>query len=122
MARRSSKRDYERGDRVGELIRRILADEIEGLDDDRLHLLSFTGVEVDNELNVAKVYWSCFEGNDEEITQALIEHRGRLRKAVSSQARIRHTPSLECAPDHGIREGARIEELLRGYEPNPEAN
>ena len=61
MARRSSKRDYERGDRVGELIRRILAEEIEGLDDDRLHLLSFTGVEVDNELNVAKVYWSCFE-------------------------------------------------------------
>lgn len=117
MTRRSrGRRDYERGERVGELLRRILADEIEQLDDDRLELLTITGVDVDNELSLARVYWSSYAGDDDAITDALHDHAGELRRAIGQQARLRRTPRLEFAPDHGIREGARIDEILRSLE------
>jgi ribosome-binding factor A len=125
--RRSANKGYEKGDRVGELIRRILGDELTELEDERLGLLTISGVEVDNELSLARVYWSSFGGNDAEISEALGEHAGSLRTAVAKRTRLRHTPRLEFHPDPGIRDGARIEEILanveytaQDYEPNPE--
>ncbi len=125
--RRSANKGYEKGDRVGELIRRILGDELAEIDDDRLSLLTISGVEVDNELSRAKVFWSSFDGDDDEIAEAFADHAGSLRTAVAKQTRLRHTPRLEFHPDPGIRDGARIEEILanveytaQDYEPNPE--
>jgi ribosome-binding factor A len=114
--RRSGKRGYEKGDRVGELIRRILGDELIELEDDRLGLLTISGVDVDNELSVAKVYWSSFGGDDAAITEAFDEHAPSLRTAVAKRTRLRHTPRLEFMADPAIRDGARIEEILANVE------
>ncbi|MDH3753633.1 MAG: 30S ribosome-binding factor RbfA [Acidimicrobiia bacterium] len=120
MAKRArGHRNYDRGDRVGELIRRILADQLERLDDERLELVTLTGVDVDNELHTAHVYWSGFGGDDDAITEAFDEHRGVLRRSIGREARLRHTPQLVFAPDHGIRAGERIEEILRSLEAQP---
>ena len=43
-------RNFERTDRVGELVREIVAGELERIDDDRLFPVAITGVEVDREL------------------------------------------------------------------------
>lgn len=121
MARRGGRsRGYDVGDRVGETIRRILADELVELDDDRLTLLTISGVDVDNELSLAKVWWSAFDGDDEAIAAAFGEHAGALRKAVASRTRLRRTPRLEFAPDPGIRQGERIDEILRDLHDEPE--
>lgn len=116
--RRSANRGYESGERVGELIRRILSDELLDLDDPRLSLLTISGVDVDNELSLARVFWSSYDGDDAEIAAAFGQHAGALRKAVASRTRLRRTPRLEFAADPGIRGGERIDEILRGLHPD----
>ena len=44
-------RGYERTERLNELLVRILAEEVERLDDDRLGLITITGVETDRDLS-----------------------------------------------------------------------
>ena len=53
MSRRSnhgSARQYPRTARLNELLREILADELEHLDDDRLQMLTITSVDIDGDL------------------------------------------------------------------------
>ncbi|MCQ3813632.1 MAG: 30S ribosome-binding factor RbfA [Acidimicrobiia bacterium] len=100
--------------RVGEMIRRIVASELEQLDDDRLLMVSITEVDVDRALYRAVVWFTTLDGDAEaEAAEALLEHSGVLRKAVSSRTRMRHTPLLEFRPDLTLRSAQRIEEILR---------
>ena len=48
-------RGYDRADRLNELLTRILADEVERIDDDRLGFLTVAGVETDRDLSMARV-------------------------------------------------------------------
>lgn len=99
--------------RVGELIRRILAEELESFDDERLSMVSITSVVVDRELHRAVVWFTTLQGDDDpEIAEAFEEYGGRLRRAVSSQARLRHTPMLEFRFDETLQSAERIEDLL----------
>jgi ribosome-binding factor A len=116
MARRrttGSARDYPRTARLNELLREILGDAVERLDDDRLGFVSVSGVEVDSELTLAKVYLSTLDADPELVVGVLTEHRGELKKAISTQARLRRTPDLVFSLDQGITAGDRIEEILR---------
>ena len=100
--------------RVGETIRRIVASELELIEDDRLDLVSITSVEVDRALHRAVVWFTTLEDDSEEAAaEAFEEFSGVLRAAVGSQARLRHTPRLEFRPDAVVRSAERIEELLR---------
>ena len=99
--------------RVGELIRRILAEAMESADDDRLELVSVTGVDVDGDLDRAVVWFTTLDGDDDpEILEAFEEHSGRFRRAVSDEARLRKTPALQFRPDPSVRSGERIEMLM----------
>lgn len=117
MSQRSNRggaRQYPRTARLNELLREILADELERLDDDRLELLTITGVDIDGDLRHAMVFFDSLDGEegDEEILEALEEVKWRLKGAVARQARIKRTPELTFAPDAAVRTGARIEQLL----------
>ena len=109
-----SGRDYERRERVGELLREILAVEIDRLDDDRLFGTVVTGVDVEK----AVVFVDADDG-DGTLT-ALEEHAGALRRAVSRNARLRRTPRLEFQVDGSVSGGNRIEEILAGLEIPPD--
>lgn len=100
--------------RVGELIRRIVASELESIDDDRLDMVSITSVDVDRALHRAVVWFTSLDGDNEPAAaEAFDEYGGVLRKAVGSQARLRHTPLLEFRPDTVLRSAERIEDILR---------
>jgi len=117
MSRRGG-REYERSARVGQLMREILAGELDTIDDERVFAVALTGVDVDNELEKAVVY---FDADDtEEALEALDEHSGRLRRAVSSQARLRKTPRLEFRLDQAVGGGGRIEDILAKLDIPPE--
>lgn len=110
------RRGYERGDRLGELLREILADELTRIDDERLALVTLTGVEVDRDLAVADVYFSTIDlDHDVEAaaTGVLERYRRRLQTAVGRQAHLRRVPNLRFHPDEGMHAGARVEEILR---------
>ena len=114
MARRRSNRtrEYQRSARLNELLREIIAEELERVDDDRLDWVSVVSVEVDNELTKARVYLSLLEQNEDEIIKVLSEYRGRFRKVIGRSARIRRVPDLTFMIDPSIRTGNRIEEIL----------
>ena len=100
--------------RVGESIRRIVASELELIDDDRLDLVSVTSVDVDRALYRAVVWFTTLDGDSEPAAaEAFEEYAGLLRRAVGSQARLRHTPRLEFRPDTVVRSAERIEGILR---------
>ena len=109
-----SPRQYPRTARINELLREILADELEHLDDDRLQLLTITSVSIEGDLRHAVVFFDSIQGEegDPEILEALGELRWRLQGAIGRQARMKHTPELSFVPDPAIRAGARIDSLL----------
>ena len=101
--------------RVGELIRRIVAESMEELDDDRLAMVSVTGVDVDRDLHRAVVWFTSLgdtEEGDLDIADAFEEHAGHLRRKVGDQTRLRRTPELVFRPDTVLRSAERIEKLL----------
>ena len=101
--------------RVGELIRRIVAEELEEFEDDRLTMVSITGVQVDRELHRATVWFTSLNDDEEadaSIAAAFDQHGPRLRRAVGDQARLRRTPQLVFRPDTVLRSAERITRLL----------
>lgn len=117
MSRRSnhgSARQYPRTARLNELLREIIADELERLDDDRLHLVTITSVDIEGDLRHAQVFFDSIQGEegDAEVLQAFGEVRYRLQAAIGRQARMKRTPELAFAADPAVRAGARIESLL----------
>lgn len=110
------RRGFARGDRLGELLREILADELARIDDDRLTFVTITGVEVDRDLAFADVYFSTVDLDAEveaAAAETLARHRRRLQSAVGRQAHVRRVPALRFHPDEGMRAGARVEMILR---------
>jgi ribosome-binding factor A len=114
-SRPAPKRHYPRTARLNTLVQEITADALERIEDDRLELVTVTGVEVDADLNRAIVYVSALSGPeaDGELLEALGQHRVAVQRAIASQARIRKTPEVVFTVDPAIRTGARIEEILQ---------
>jgi len=114
-AGRSGGHKYPRSARVGETLREIIAEELVRIDDDRLAFVTVTGIEVDNELNRAHVYFDSLQGEegDEEITDALTAHRSRLQSSIAKQIRAKKTPILDFRPDIALRSAERIDDILR---------
>jgi ribosome-binding factor A len=108
-------RGYERADRLGELLREIVAEQLERIDDERLELVTITGVDVDRELERARVFYTHLGGDDvaTEVVEALAEHRGRIKKAIGAQAHVRRVPELVFLPDETLRSAERIERIIR---------
>lgn len=114
--RRSGSRPYQRTTRVNELVREIIAEELQLIGDERLELVSITGVQVDAELRTGVVYFDTAAGDgsdDAVVGEALASHRVRLQRAIGNQARMRRTPELSFRPDEGVRAGLRVEHILR---------
>jgi ribosome-binding factor A len=105
-------RRYPRSARVNEVIREVLATEIERLadTDERLVLLTVTSVESDPDLRRAKVLFASLE---DDAREALEESRIRLQALLASQVRMRWTPQLSFAADPVISNAQRVEDLLR---------
>ena len=122
MARRQSRgrgdgggRSYPRSARVSETLREIIAEELVRIDDERLTFVSITSIDVDPELNRAIVFFDSLAGEDgdDEIVEALDEHRVRLQSSIGRQIRTKKTPILQFRPDGVIRSAERIDEILR---------
>jgi ribosome-binding factor A len=114
-SRNSGGHRYPRSARVGETLREIIAEELVRIDDERLEFVTVTGIDVDNELNRAHVYFDSLAGEDgdEDITEALQEHRVRLQSSVARQIRAKKTPILDFQPDVALRSAERIDDILR---------
>lgn len=124
MARRrqSTKRQFARTDRVAEVIREIVAPELERLGDERLELVTVTDVVVDASLERATVYYSAMSNDDPgragEVARALEEIRWRIQKLVNRDMQTRKTPQISFEPDTVLESALRIDDILRSIEPS----
>ncbi len=107
--------------RVNELVREVVAEELERLQgsDERLGLITVTHVEVDADLRRARVLLSTLT---EQAGEALAEHRPRIQAALGRQVRLRRTPQLSFAADPAIESGRRIDDILRKLAGSGEAD
>ncbi len=116
-------RRYERTARVNEVVREVLADELERLSDPRLGFVTVTGVEVTPDLRQATVYYSALApvrgdaeaqaAAAEETAEALRSASPHLQAVIGKQVRMKYTPLLVFREDPAIRTGERVDEILR---------
>lgn len=116
---RSTARDYPRTARLNELLREIIGDELERIDDSRLDVVTVISIDAESDLRRAIVYYDCLDGEDgdEDALAALGDARIRLQRAIGRQARVKRTPELRFIPDPAVRSGARIEAVLADIGP-----
>jgi ribosome-binding factor A len=105
-------RGYDRTDRLNELLIRIIAEELEIIDDEVLGFVTVTGVQTDKSLAQAKVFVTG-ELDDKELCSRLEIHRSRLQRVINEQSRLRRVPSLSFFVDDTVESAERIENLLR---------
>ncbi|HEX2039252.1 MAG TPA: 30S ribosome-binding factor RbfA [Acidimicrobiales bacterium] len=108
-----SSRRYPRTLRVNEVLREVVAEELERLadEDPRLDLLTVTHVEAEPDLRHAVVLLASLS---DEVAEALAEHRVRLQAAIGRQVRLKRTPQLAFEADPAVATGQRVDDILRG--------
>ena len=106
---------YPRSARLNEILREVIADELVRIDDERLAFVTITGIDVDNEMNRAYVFFDSLAGEeaDEGIIEVLDEHRRRIQASINRQMHAKKTPILEFRADEVIRAAERIDDILR---------
>jgi ribosome-binding factor A len=101
--------------RVNEAVREVVSARLaEGLRDPRIGFVTVTSVDTSPDLRHARVYVSVLGTDDERAaTLAGLESaHGLLQRALATELRMKHTPTLEFVFDESIQRGMRISELL----------
>jgi ribosome-binding factor A len=103
---------FPRSFRVNEVLRQVLAEELERMADadERLRLVTVTSVDCQSDLRRAVVYLGHLE---DDTAEALAERRPQLQAQVGRQVRLKRTPRLEFAADPALIAGAKVEAILR---------
>lgn len=119
-------RRYPRTARVNELVREVLAEELERLSDDTsLGFVTLTGVDVTGDLRQATVWYSVLDlpgyikdadptQVHEDTAEALRNITGHLKSVLGRQVRLKYTPDLIFREDPALTQVDRLEEILRG--------
>ena len=105
-------KNYPRAARVNEVLRQVLAENLERMQDvdERLGMLTITAVQCDPDLRHATVLFSSL---DDTERVALAEARVRLQSAISHELRLKRTPQLRFGADPAVATADRIEDILR---------
>ncbi|MEO6121765.1 MAG: ribosome-binding factor A [Acidimicrobiales bacterium] len=118
MPDRPGSRRFPRMARVNEVVREVVAEELERLADvdERLEMVTVTAVELEPGFRRGTVLLSSL---NDASRAALSDHRGRLQAAIGEQVRLKRTPQLSFAADPGVESGRRVEDILRGLSIDP---
>ena len=109
-------REFSRARRVGQELQKEIAMILQReIKDERLKLVTVSGVELSRDLNYAKVFVTFLENDPEKIEQGmkvLRDASGFIRSLVGKAMRLRVTPELRFSYDQSLVEGMRISTLV----------
>jgi ribosome-binding factor A len=109
-------REFSRSRRVGEQIRRVLAQLIhDEVKDPRVGMITLTAVEVSPDLAHAKIFFTALVDDPEAVraTEAgLRRASGFLRRELGHQVKMRVTPELHFSYDRSVETGRRLTALI----------
>ena len=111
---------YKRSQRVGDLLRREIADIImRRVKDPRIGFVTVTGVDITDDLKIAKVFVSCLKDEEKDTTLEILNAaKSFIRSEVARRIRIKVIPTLEFRVDESMGYGDRIDKLLREIKGN----
>lgn len=107
---------YQRKDRVGDLIKREISQIIlQELKDPGIGFVTITGVDVSSDLKHAKIFYSVLgdENSKKESTAALKRAGGFIQHEIGKRLKLRYTPEIAFRFDESVEYGARIEGLIQ---------
>jgi ribosome-binding factor A len=105
-------KEFSRSQRVGEQIRRELADLLQfEVKDPRVGKVTLTEVEVTGDLAHAKIYFVT-QDDEEAATAALGKAAGFLRSQLSQRLLLRSVPQLHFVYDASLDRGMHLSKLI----------
>ena len=118
-------RSYNRAERVGGQVQKVLADLIQkGVNDPRLAQVTISGVTLSRDLRIAKVYFTAHdEAHDEQALLAGFESaKGFIKRALAKALGLRYMPDLKFFYDASFDYGAHINRVLQSIRTDDEKN
>jgi ribosome-binding factor A len=115
---------YKRSQRVSDLLREEIADiVIYRLKDPRIGFITITGVDVTDDIKIAKVYVSVLKDEDKKNTLDILNSaKSFIRSELSKRLRMKSIPGIEFRLDASIEYGDRIDKLLKKIEEESESS
>jgi ribosome-binding factor A len=106
---------FKRSQRVSDLLRQEIADIImRKVKDPRIGFVTVTGVDLTDDLKIARVYISCLKDEEREASlDTLNAAKSFIRSEVGKRVRMKVLPSIEFRMDESLGYGDRIDKLLR---------
>jgi ribosome-binding factor A len=108
--------DYQRSDRVGDLLIELISELLrKEIRDPRIADITLTGAKVSKDLRHARVYFNLLGGQERrgEVLAGLKSASGFIRSKVGKQLNLRFVPTIEFLYDETEDEAQRIEDLLK---------
>lgn len=100
-------------ERLNNIIQRELSDIIQmEVKDPAIGFCTITGVEVTNDLSIAKVYVSFLNKNPQKRMEALQHSKGFIRTLLAKRLTVRKCPELQFVIDTSIEYGNKIESII----------
>lgn len=116
---------YSRSDRVGGLIKQVLAELLrKEISDPRLANTTITAVKLSRDLRIAKIYYAAEpDAEKRKAVEAGFERaRGFVKRELAQRLGLRYMPELKFFYDDAIDRGARIEQLIKMVKANDQAD
>jgi ribosome-binding factor A len=107
---------YQRKERVGDLIKREIAHIIQSeLKDPGIGFVTITGVEVSADLKQAKTFYTVLGNEDSKkrSASALRRASGFIQNEIGRRLRLKYIPEISFKFDKSVEYGAHIEELIQ---------
>ena len=82
--------------------------------DPRIGFVTVTGVDITDDLKMARVFVSCLKDEERDATLEILNAaKSFIRSEVARRIRMKVIPTLEFRVDESLGYGDRIEKLLR---------
>lgn len=105
-----------RAEKVASLIKRVLTTPINDLAQEySAGLVTVTSVKMSKDLQIARVYISCYNGkiSPQQFINIIEENISTIRQYVGANVRLRHTPELKFFIDDTLDQMEHIQNLLK---------
>lgn len=107
---------HKRSDKVAETIHTTISTILmRGLNDPRIGFVTITGVEVTDDLHLARIFFTVIgdEAARKSTEAGLKSATGHIRHELGKVLKMRYTPDILFKYDHSQEYGQRIDDLLR---------
>ena len=110
--------DYQRSERVGELLTEVIAEVLrEEIRDPRVSsAVTITAAKVTKDLRQARIYFTILgggDGNKDSVLAGLKSALGFIRFRMGKRLNLRYVPTIEFLYDESVDQAERIDKLLK---------